>query len=113
MFHLPWEILRIIYQFGFMNSEYDAVLNQMLKQETVLDVVLEQLQLKYDNGLWWLYGCHHVTPSRRFNVRFTTEDEYDDTFDVHKNKILLLEDLMYSDPIVVSIRRRRGMIYVT
>ena len=113
LFHLPQKILKIIYQFGFMNSEYDAVLDQMLKQETALDVVLDQLQLKYDHGFWWLYGVHHVTASRRFNVRFTTEDEYDDTLDVQKRKVILLQDLMYSDPIAVSIRRRRGMVYVT
>ena len=113
MFNLPQNVLRIIYQFDFMKSEYDAVLDQMLKQETALDVVLDQLQLKYDHGFWWLYGGYHVTPSRRFNVQFTTEDEYDNTFNVQKNKIILLQDLMYNDPIAVSIRRRRGITYVT
>lgn len=112
LFNLPRNILRMIFQFGFMKLEYDAVLDQMLKQETSLDVVLDQLQLKYDHGFWWLYGVH-VTPSRRFNVRFTTEDEYDDTFDVQNNKNILLDDLMYNDPIAVSIRRRRGIVNVT
>ena len=93
----PPEIIRIIYQFSFMNSEYETVLDQMLKQETRFDVVLDQLRLKYDDGFWWRYGCEHVTHSRRFNVRFTTEDEYGDyTYNVQKNMNLLLQDLLYS-----------------
>lgn len=84
-YHIPAEVQMIIQQFNIAKIEYD--------------VVVYDLQLQYNSGLWWLYKPHvneleldedgsieEVTKSGK--VEFMT---YDDTQDICEQAILLEE----------------------